>query len=166
MRGYRIELGEIEAVLGKHPAVQDGVVVAREDVEGDKRLVGYVIPVAGQKMNSADLRAWVKDRLPEYMVPVAWVEMERFPLSPNGKVDRKHLPAPDYTRADLGGEYQGARTPAEEVIAGVWAEVLKLDQVGVHDDFFQLGGHSLLATQVVSRIRQAFQVELALRSLV
>src|SRR5207302_11311007 len=99
------------------------------------------------------------------MVPVAFVEIPRLPLSPNGKVDRKQLPAPDYTRPELAGEYLGARTPTEEVIAGIWAEVLKLDQVGVHDDFFALGGHSLLATQVVSRVRQAFQVELPLRAL-
>ena len=111
------------------------------------------------------LRDWVKERLPEYMVPVAWVEMPSLPLSPNGKVDRKNLPAPEYERPELAGEYQGARTPAEEVMAGIWAEVLKLDQVGVQDQFFELGGHSLLATQVVSRIRQAFQVELPLRAL-
>jgi amino acid adenylation domain-containing protein len=165
VRGYRIELGEIEAALGKHPGVQECVVVAREDVPGDKRLVGYVIPAAGQGFNAAELRAWVKDRLPEYMVPVAMVEMERFPLSPNGKVDRSKLLAPEYTRPELGSEYQGARTPAEEIISAIWAEVLKLDQVGVHDNFFELGGHSLLATQVVSRIRQIFQVDLPLRTL-
>ena len=165
VRGYRIELGEIEAVLGKHPSVQECVVIAREDVPGDKRLVGYVVPVAGQSPNVTELRAWVKERVPEYMTPVAFVTLERFPLSPNGKVDRKHLPAPDYVRPDLGRAYLEARTPAEEVIAGIWAEVLKLDQVGIEDDFFELGGHSLLATQVVSRIRQAFQVELPLRAM-
>ncbi|HEX8872059.1 MAG TPA: amino acid adenylation domain-containing protein, partial [Candidatus Acidoferrum sp.] len=165
VRGYRIELGEIETVLGKHPSVQECVVIAREDVQGDKRLVGYVVPVAGQTVNASELRTWVKERLPEYMVPVAVVSMERLPLSPNGKVDRKNLPAPEYRRPELEGEYEQARTPAEEVMAGIWAEVLKLDQVGVHDDFFALGGHSLLATQVVSRVRQAFQVELPLRAL-
>jgi amino acid adenylation domain-containing protein len=165
IRGFRIELGEIETVLARHVAVQDCVVIAREDVAGDKRLVGYVVPAAGQKVNAAELRDWVKERLPEYMVPVAWVEMSGLPLSPNGKVDRKNLPAPDYERPELAGEYQGARTPTEEVMAGVWAEVLRLDQVGVQDNFFQLGGHSLLATQVVSRIRNAFQVELPLRTL-
>ena len=165
VRGYRIELGEIESALGRHPAVQECVVIAREDVEGDKRLVGYVIAAANQKINANELRAWVKDRLPEYMVPVAFVEMPRLPLSPNGKVDRRNLPAPDYTRPELAGEYQSATTPAQEVIAGVWAEVLKLDQVGIHDDFFELGGHSLLATQVISRVRQAFSVELPLRAL-
>ena len=108
----------------------------------------------------------VKGQLPEYMMPAAWVEMPSLPLTPNGKVDRKNLPAPEYQRAELAGEYQEARTPAEEVMAGIWAEVLKLDRVGVTDDqFFELGGHSLLATQVVSRIRHAFQVELPLRAL-
>ena len=165
IRGFRIELGEIETVLARHPAVQDCVVIAREDVSGDKRLVGYVVLALGQKVNAAELRNWAKDRLPEYMVPVAWVEMASLPLSPNGKVDRTSLPAPDYERPELAGEYQGARTPTEEVMAGIWAEVLRLDHVGVKDDFFALGGHSLLATQVVSRIRHAFRVELPLRAL-
>jgi amino acid adenylation domain-containing protein len=164
IRGYRIELGEIEAALGKHPSVQECVVVAREDVPGDKRLVGYVIPAADQTINAAELRAWVKERVPDYMVP-AMVEMERFPLSPNGKVDRSKLPAPEYTRPELEGKFEGARSPAEEIISTIWAEVLKLDQVGIHDNFFALGGHSLLATQVVSRIRQEFQVDLPLRAL-
>jgi len=165
IRGFRIELSEIESVLGRHPSVQDCVVQAREDVAGDKRLVGYVVPAAGSAIQVAELRNWVKERLPEYMVPVAWVEMARLPLSPNGKVDRKNLPAPEYVRPELAAEYQGARTPAEEVMASIWAEVLRHDQVGVHDQFFELGGHSLLATQVVSRIRHAFQVELPLRAL-
>ncbi|HEX8782811.1 MAG TPA: amino acid adenylation domain-containing protein, partial [Steroidobacteraceae bacterium] len=165
VRGYRIELGEIETVLGQHPGVQECVVTAREDVPGDKRLVGYVVGAGGERADAAELRAWVKQRLPEYMTPVAFVTLERFPLSPNGKVDRKQLPAPEYVRPELSRAYQGARTPAEEVIAGIWAEVLKLDQVGMEDDFFELGGHSLLATQVVSRIRQAFGVELPLRAM-
>ncbi len=165
IRGFRVELNEIETVLARHASVQDCVVVAREDVSGDKRLVGYVVPPTGITIKPADLRTWVKERLPEYMVPAAWVEMARLPLSPNGKVDRKNLPVPDYARPELADEYQGARTPSEEVMAGIWAEVLRLDQVGIKDDFFQLGGHSLLATQVVSRIRQAFEVELPLRAL-
>ena len=169
IRGYRIELGEIEAALGKHPSVQKCVVIAREDVPGDKRLVGYVIPAAQQgvsaNINAAELRSWVKERVPDYMVPVAMVEMERFPLSPNGKVDRSRLPAPEYTRPELESEFQGPRTPAEEIICAIWAEVLKLDEVGVHDNFFALGGHSLMATQVVSRIRQEFKIDLPLRAL-
>ncbi len=165
IRGFRIELGEIETVLSRHATVQECVVVAREDVAGDKRLVAYVVPVPGSKIDTGELRHWVKERLPEYMVPVGWVELARLPLSPNGKVDRKHLPAPEYERPELAGEYRGPRTPAEEVVAGIWAEVLKLERVGIDDQFFELGGHSLLATQVVSRIRQAFQVELPLRAL-
>ena len=165
LRGFRIELGEIEAVLEQHPAVNQAVVVAREDTPGDKRLVAYVVAAPASLLDFAVLRNWVKGQLPEYMVPAAWVEMPSLPLTPNGKVDRKNLPAPEYQRAELAGEYQEARTPAEEVMAGIWAEVLKLDRVGIHDQFFELGGHSLLATQVVSRIRQAFQVELPLRAL-
>src|SRR5215469_7716683 len=165
VRGYRIELGEIETVLGQHPGVEECVVLAREDVPGDKRLVGYVVAAGGERAEAGELRAWVKQRLPEYMTPVAFVTLERFPLSPNGKVDRKQLPAPEYVRPELSRAYQGARTPAEEVMAGIWGEVLKLDQVGREDDFFELGGHSLLATQVVSRIRQAFGVELPLRAM-
>ena len=168
VRGYRIELGEIEAVLGQHPAIQECVVIAREEDTGDKRLVAYVVAHAASDhaaVPASELRAWVQQRLPDYMVPTAFVALEQLPLTPNGKVDRQHLPAPEYTRPELEQAYQSARSPAEQIIAGIWAEVLKLDQVGAHDDFFELGGHSLLATQVVSRIRQALQVELPLRTL-
>jgi amino acid adenylation domain-containing protein len=165
LRGYRIELEEIEAALGAHSAIKQSVVIAREDVAGDKRLVAYVVAKSDQPVSTAELRDWVHARLPEYMVPAAWVQMDRLPLSPNGKVDRKNLPAPEYLRPELQGEYSTPRTPEEEVVAGIWAEVLKFQQVGIHDDFFALGGHSLLATQVVSRIRQAFKIELPLRAL-
>ena len=136
--------------------------VAREDTPGDKRLVAYLVPRRLPLLDVADLRNWVKEQLPDYMVPAALVVLPSLPLTPNGKVDRKALPAPEYQRAELAGEYQAPRTPAEEVLAGIWAEVLELERVGVHDNFFELGGHSLLATQVVSRIRHAFQVELPL----
>ncbi len=165
IRGYRVELGEIETVLGSHPSVQECVVIAREDVPGDKRLVGYVVPAAGTRIDPSELRLWVKKSLPDYMIPVAWVEMERLPLSPNGKIDRKNLPVPDYLRPEFSVAFQQPRTPTEEIIAVIWAELLKLDQVGSQDDFFELGGHSLLATQVMSRIRQAFQLDLPLRAL-
>ena len=165
LRGYRIELGEIEAVIAQHPGVKQSVVIAREDVAGDKRLVAYLVTKADHKVSPAELRDWVHARLPEYMVPSAWVQMEQLPLSPNGKVDRKNLPTPEYLRPELQGEYLAPRTAEEEVIAGIWAEVLKFQQVGIHDDFFALGGHSLLATQVISRIRQAFKMELPLRAL-
>jgi amino acid adenylation domain-containing protein len=166
LRGYRIELGEIESVLGQHAMVLQAVVTVREDTPGDKRLVGYVVAEANQNVNASELRAWLKERLPEYMVPSAIVQLEALPLTPNGKVDRKNLPAPDYTqRLAESEDGTGERTPGEEVIAGIWAEVLRLDQVEVHENFFDLGGHSLLATQVVSRVRQAFQIDLPLRAM-
>ncbi len=165
LRGYRIELGEIEAVIGAHSTVKQSVVIAREDVPGDKRLVAYLVAESDQQVSPAELRDWAGERLPEYMVPSAWVQMEKLPLSPNGKVDRKNLPAPEYLRSGLQGEYLTPRTPEEEVVAGIWSDVLKFQPVGIHDDFFALGGHSLLASQVVSRIRQAFKIELPLRAL-
>ncbi|HEX7893794.1 MAG TPA: amino acid adenylation domain-containing protein, partial [Terriglobales bacterium] len=164
IRGYRIELGDIESTLAKHPAVQECAVIAREDVPGDKRLVGYVITAAGE-FDPADLRAWIKARLPEHMVPAAFVQLSRLPLSPAGKVDRKSLPAPEYTRPELESKFESPRNSTEETIAEIWAGILKLGRVGIHDNFFELGGHSLLATQVVSRLRQAFSVELPLRAI-
>jgi amino acid adenylation domain-containing protein len=165
VRGYRIELGEIEAVLARHPAVQECVVVAREDVPGEKKLVGYIVLTAAQVATSQELRTWVKDRLPEYMVPVAIVEMAKFPLTPNGKVNRKTLPAPEARRMESDVAFIGPRTPAEEIIESIWTEVLRLDKISVHDNFFELGGHSLLGTQVISRVREAFGVDMPLRTL-
>jgi len=141
------------------------VVIVREDQPGDTRLVAYLVFRPGQTVEANDLRMHLKQSLPDYMVPSAFVTLETLPLTPNGKIDRKALPKPDYARPALAGETPGAQTPVEEVMASIYAEVLKLDQVGTQDDFFELGGHSLLATQVVSRIRQAFQVELPLRAL-
>jgi amino acid adenylation domain-containing protein len=165
LRGYRIELGEIEAVLVQHASVAQSVASVREDRPGDQRLVAYVVAQAGARMDEAELRAWVKTRLPDYMVPVRVVTVEGFALTPNGKVDRQQLPAVEYRRLEEEESYQAARTPVEEVMAGIWAEVLKLEQVGIADDFFQLGGHSLLGTQVMSRVRSALAVELPLRAL-
>jgi amino acid adenylation domain-containing protein len=165
VRGYRIELGEIETVLGAQQQVDACVVVAREDEPGNRRLVAYVVPAAGHAPNFAELRNAVKQRLPEYMVPVAWMAMEKLPLSPNGKVDRKALPVPEYGRRDVAESELESRTPVEEVIAQIWAEVLKLEKVGPEENFFELGGHSLLATQVMSRIRQSLKVDLPLRNI-
>jgi amino acid adenylation domain-containing protein/FkbH-like protein len=165
LRGYRIELGEIEAVLNRHAAVKQCVVAAREDQAGDKRLVAYVVPHDENGASAADWHAWNKDRLPEYMLPAAYVTLQKLPLSPNGKVDRAALPAPDYVHSGLARSEGELRTPAEEVIAGIWEDVLRLERVGRNDQFFDLGGHSLLATRVVSRIRQAFDVDLPLRTL-
>src|SRR5579871_1022001 len=162
LRGYRIELGEIESALREHASVREAVVLAREDVAGDKRLVGYVVGQSAS-VSVSELREHLSGRLPEYMVPSGWVLLERLPLTPNGKVDRKALPAPQAQSVEAS--YVGARTPIEEGLSEIFREVLRLDQVGVHSSFFDLGGHSLLATQVISRIRTTFSVELALRAL-
>ncbi|MEW6367291.1 MAG: non-ribosomal peptide synthase/polyketide synthase [Acidobacteriota bacterium] len=165
VRGFRIELGEIESVLGRHASVANSVVVVREDVPGDKRLAAYVVPRQDAAVVIGELREMLRESLPDYMMPSAFVVMDALPLTPNGKIDRRALPAPDQAAQDAGTTYVAPRTPHEEVLAGIWAEVLRRERIGVHDDFFDLGGHSLLATQVVSRVRAAFQKELPLRSL-
>jgi acyl carrier protein len=165
IRGMRIEPGEIEVVLKNHPAVSQVVVMAREDKQGDKRLVAYVVPVEGQSPGAGELRAFMQEKLPDHMVPSAYVMLEALPLLPNSKLDRRALPVPDWAKAGVRAAYVAPRIPAEEVLSGIWAEVLKVEQVGIHDNFFELGGHSLLATQVVSRVRDAFQAELPLRAL-
>jgi acyl carrier protein len=164
VRGFRIELGEIESVLGRHPGVAEAVVVAREDVPGDKRLVAYVVSPNGPSFAS-ELRGFVSDRLPAHMVPAVFVVLDALPLTPNGKVDRRALPAPGQATLDLVRPFVPPRGPFEEAVAGIWSEVLGVDRVGAHDNFFDLGGHSLKATQVVSRIRDAFQVGTPLRQL-
>ena len=170
IRGFRSELGEIESALRKHGRVREAVVVAREDSEkngkpADKRLVAYVVPNQGEALTVDELRGFLRQKLPEYMVPSVFVLLERLPLTPNGKVDRKALPAPDQSRPQLEDAFVAPRTRVEETLAGIWAKVLKLERVGIHDDFFELGGHSLLATQVMSRVRGAFQLNVPLRAL-
>ncbi len=162
VRGYRVELGEIEATLRAHERVREAVVLLREDVPGQQRLVAYVVPEAGVELAAAELREHVAEQVPEYMVPGALVVLEELPVMASGKVDRRLLPAPD-----SGSEKEpvGPRTVEEELLAGIWAEVLGTERVGVEESFFELGGHSLLATQVVSRARQVFGVELPLRAL-
>ena len=165
VRGFRIEPAEIEAALGKHPRVKQAVVLALEARPGDKRLVGYVVPEDGPVGLIDELRSDLRGRLPDYMVPSAFVVLESFPLTPNGKVDRRSLPAPDWNRADDDGAFVAPRTETERRLAALWSEVLKIDRIGAFDSFFDLGGHSLLATQLLSRIRAAFEVELPLRRL-
>ncbi|HYO59283.1 amino acid adenylation domain-containing protein, partial [Archangium sp.] len=160
VRGFRIELGEIEAVLGQHPGVRESVVVVRQEGPGGARLVGYVVAHSGQTVHEEDLRAFVSGKLPEYMVPAAFVVLEKLPLTSSGKVDRKALPAPVLRDATA---FVAPRTPGEELVAGIWAQLLGVARVGRHDNFFTLGGNSLLATQVASRLRNAFKVELPLR---
>ncbi|HEY0078606.1 MAG TPA: amino acid adenylation domain-containing protein, partial [Pyrinomonadaceae bacterium] len=160
IRGLRIELEEIEATLGAHRGVRECVVMAREDAPGDKRLVAYIVAQQESSLNVAELRRYLREQLPDYMIPSAFVLLDKLPLTPSGKADRKALPAPRATSASEG--YLAPRTAVEEMVSGIWSEVLKVERVGVRDNFFELGGHSLLATQVVSRLRDAFGVELPL----
>jgi amino acid adenylation domain-containing protein len=167
IRGHRIELGEIEAVMRLHPAVQEGVVVVREDAPGEKRLVAYVKPESSSPTLLSELRIVLKERLPAYMVPSAFVFLDAFPLTPNGKLDRQALPQPE-TRSSESGElelFAPPRTPTEEVLAGIWCEFLNLKQVSISDNFFELGGHSLMIAQIINRINRAFSVSLGIPEL-
>ncbi|MEH2128455.1 non-ribosomal peptide synthetase family protein [Nostoc sp.] len=165
IRGFRIELSEIEAVLNQHQGVQETVVLAREDVPGNKRLVAYVVPQSKLATTVNELRNFVKDKLPEFMVPSAIVLLKELPRSPNGKVDRKVLPAPEQVRSDLIGEFVPPRTPVEETLTQIWAQVLKVEKVGIYDNFFELGGHSLLTTQLLAKVKETFNLDISLRSL-
>ena len=165
VRGYRIELGEVESVLTQQEGVREAVVVVREDAPSEKRLVAYLILKDKQPPEIGELRRSLKERLPDYMVPSAFVALEAFPLTPNGKIDRQSLPAPSEARDSLDDAPETPRTLVEELLTGIWSQILGVEQVGTQDDFFDLGGHSLLATQMVSRVRDAFKVELSLRTL-
>jgi amino acid adenylation domain-containing protein/non-ribosomal peptide synthase protein (TIGR01720 family) len=156
VRGFRIELGEIETALAGHPALRDVVVAAREDEPRVKRLVAYVVPAADEEAPSAaDLRAYLRERLPEYMVPSAFVALEGFPVTPNGKLDRRALPAPQQDRPELEHGYEAPRTATERALAEIWEATLRVERVGVHDNFFELGGDSILSIQVVARAAAA-----------
>jgi amino acid adenylation domain-containing protein len=163
IRGYRLEPGEVEAAIKRMPGVREAVVVAREDVPGEKRLLAYF--TAGSDVSVNELRRHVRDCLPEHMIPSAFVWLETLPLTPSGKVDRRALPAPDRVRPELENEYEPPRTPLEEELCGIWSKVLGLERIGVNDNFFALGGHSLLAVQVMSRVQEALQIEVPLRLL-
>jgi amino acid adenylation domain-containing protein len=182
VRGFRVELGEIETILEGHPQVREAVATVREDVLGEKRLVAYVVPrseVRGQRLEvgghtapnsslcppTSDLRAYLEEKFPDYMVPAAFVMLNELPLTPSGKVDRKALPAPDTERPKLDPSYAAPGTPWEDTLVKLWAEVLHLKTVGIHDNFFELGGHSLLAVRLFARIEDAFGKKLALATL-
>jgi acyl carrier protein len=167
VRGFRIELGEIEALLARQDGVAQAAVVAREDGTGERELVAYVVYGVGEgePPPAASLRAALREALPDYMVPALFVALPELPLTPNGKVDRKRLPDPSGERAELAGAWVAPRTEVEATLAGLWAEVLRVERVGAEDDFFALGGHSLKATQVMTRIEEVFGLELPLRAL-
>ncbi len=161
VRGFRIELGEIESVISEHPDVRDVAVNVCGGNDIDRRLVAYVVKEE-ENFDAQRLRDHLKQHLPEYMLPAAFITLDQLPLTPNGKVDYSALPVPDEVRSSETA-FVDARTPVEEMLSGIWAEILKVERVGVHDNFFALGGHSLLATQVISRVRRTFELELPLR---
>ncbi|MEO7536236.1 MAG: amino acid adenylation domain-containing protein, partial [Ferruginibacter sp.] len=162
VRGYRIELGEIETVLVQSGLVNKAVVIAKDDNQGDKHLVAYV--VAGEKFDKQALANYLHGKLPEFMVPAVWIELETLPLTPNGKIDKKALPNPA-TVEFLSNEYTPPRNEVEVKLAEIWQELLRVDRIGVHDNFFELGGHSLLAMRVISAIRRELETELAIKAL-
>ncbi len=163
IRGFRIELGEIESVLRQHTEIRKCVVVAREDAPGAKQLVAYVVTTKQRDVTAAELREYLSDKLPAYMLPAAIVELDELPLTPTGKVDRRALPAPDYR--PQAREAGSPRSQREELLSGIWTQVLKVPDIGVNQNFFELGGHSLLAVSVISRMRDALNVDLKVRHL-
>jgi amino acid adenylation domain-containing protein len=163
LRGFRIELGEIEVALTRHPDVSEAAVVIREDRPGDKRLVAYVVADEGRAPSPSELRVFLQLSQPDYMIPSSFVALDGLPLTPNKKVDRGALLAYDFSRTEEVESFVEPRTPAEEIVANIWAQVLGIERVGVNDNFFLLGGHSLLATQVIARIRGVFRVDVPLR---
>jgi acyl carrier protein len=165
IRGFRIEPGEIEAVLSEHETVRETAVLAKPDSSGNKQLVAYVVAHPGQTTDSLELRTFLKDRLPEYMVPALVMLLDEMPLTPSGKINRRALPEPDESARAVVQEFVAPRTAVEGVVAKVWSEILNVEKIGVNDNFFDLGGHSLLATQVISRLKSSFKSNLPLRSL-
>ena len=162
IRGYRIELGEIESAIRGYEGIKQVIVVVKERGE-DKRLVGYYVEEEGKEVRVEELKRYLRGKLPEYMVPNQWVILKKIPLTPNGKVDRKGLPEPEGRME--GKEYVGPRDAVEEAMVEIWQEVLGVEKVGIHDDFFEIGGHSLLATQLISRVRNVFKVEMTLKEM-
>jgi acyl carrier protein len=165
VRGFRIELGEIETALREHEAVCEAVLTAYVDTHGDTHLAAYVVAAEEHVLTGGELRAFLKEKLPEYMVPHLYLFLDKLPLTPHGKVDRRALPRPEGTERELDAPFVGPRNAIEEVLSEIFAEVLRVERVGVNDNFFDLGGHSLLATQLVSRVRKDFQPDLPLRKI-
>jgi amino acid adenylation domain-containing protein len=164
IRGFRIELGEIEAVLNGHPAVRESVVIAREDVPGEKILAAYLVVRQEPAPTATELREFLLKKLPDYMVPAAFVKLEKLPLTPNGKIDRKALPGTDENRLGLGVQFVAPATPTEVALAKIWCELLGVNQIGIHENYFELGGHSLMAMRLVSEIKRQMKLDLPVRT--
>jgi amino acid adenylation domain-containing protein len=165
VRGFRVELGEVEAALSRHPDVAESTVSLRRDPRGDPSLTAYVVPIQQPAPSANALRTFISATLPDYMLPNYFIVLERIPLTPHGKVDDRALPEPDPFRPDVGRDYVEPRNETERTVAQILEDVLHIDQVGAHDDFFDLGGHSLLATRVISRLRDTFGTEIPLRQI-
>ncbi|NEQ11895.1 MAG: AMP-binding protein, partial [Moorea sp. SIO4E2] len=159
IRGFRIEPGEIQTVLTQHPDVKEAVIMAYEKPPGNHSLVAYLVTQKSE-LDRTQVRNFCKQKLPLYKIPSGFVFLEKLPLTPNGKIDRRALPTPDLSQRHLGGNFVAPRTSTETELATIWREVLKIEQVSINDNFFELGGHSLLATQVISRVREAYSIEL------
>ncbi|MDD5462574.1 MAG: amino acid adenylation domain-containing protein [Methylococcales bacterium] len=162
IRGFRIELGEIETELGEHPLLREVVVAVYEPDPGDKRLVAYLVPQGASTPSPSELRDFIKPKLPDYMVPSAFLYLDALPITPNGKLDRKALPKPDQIQSELDTDFVAPHTPVEKLLAEIWCNVLRINRVGIHDNFFELGGHSLLAVQMIVEINKLFSTDLPL----
>jgi acyl carrier protein len=158
MRGYRIELGEIESILQQHNQIQEAAVVARNEGNGDPKLVGYIVPYENKKIPVHELRGFLKQQLPDFMIPTAFLYLESMPLTPNGKVDRKSLPKPELQQKET---YVKPQNEIERQVTSLWQDVLKLEKIGIHDNFFDLGGHSLNIIEIQTRVKELFNKELS-----
>jgi acyl-coenzyme A synthetase/AMP-(fatty) acid ligase/acyl carrier protein len=164
VRGYRVELEEIELALVELGGIKEAVVTALNNNSGDERLVAYIVPKAPPGPNASELRRFLANKLPEYMIPTTFIALDALPLTDTMKVDRKALPKPKGLRPEIAASYALPRNSIEEALVKIWAEVLEIDQVGVHDNFFELGGDSLSATRIISRVVQAFALELSVKT--
>jgi acyl carrier protein len=165
IRGFRIELGEIAKVIREHPKIKDAYVLALDTASDRNQIVAYAVPNPQSTIGATELRSYVRIKLPDYMVPAKFIFLDALPVSPNGKIDRKALPVPGRSRPELDTPLVPGRTLLEKDLAQIWSDVLALDQVGIHDNFFDLGGHSLAATRVVTRVFRHFQVDVPLQRL-
>ena len=165
LRGFRIELSEVESVLNEHASIRESVVILGEDMAGDKRLIAYFVAEPSVELAISELRHFLQEKLPVFMIPSVFVSLDEMPLTPNGKLDRQSLPAPAGKHLKREKNYITPRTPVENILADIWAEILQLEEVGADDNFFELGGHSLSATRVISQVRNRFQIEIPLRQL-